>query len=71
MAVKHDENLLLTITIDASQRDVDIVVAVDDVHTWHIGCEHFLKVLASTVTYHIFCDEGGGYRYLSECLSMA
>ena len=71
MAVKHDENLLLTITVDASQCDVDIVVAVDDVHTRHIGCEHFLKVLASAVTYHILCDKGGGHRYLSERLRMA
>ena len=70
MAVEHDENLLLTIAVDASQCDIDVVVTVDDVHSRHVGSEHFLKVLASTVTYHILCDKGCGHRHLSERLGM-
>ena len=70
MPVEHDEDLLLTITIDTSHSDVNIVIAVDEVHAWHVGSQDFLQVGGSAVMNHLFCDEGGRYWYLTKALCL-
>ena len=71
VAVEHDEDLLLAVAVDASHRDVDIVVTVYDVHAGHIGGEHLLQVLAPAVANHVLGDQGGGDWHLIERLCLA
>ena len=63
--------LFLAIAVDASHRDVDIVVTVYDIHARHIGGEHLLQVLAPAVANHVFCNQGGGHGHLIERLCLA
>ena len=42
MPVEHDEYLFLSMAVDAAHSDVDVVITIDDVHTRHIGSQHFL-----------------------------
>ena len=70
MAVKHDEDFLLSDTIDTTHGDIDVVVAVDEIHAWHIGCQHFLQIAGTTVLNHLSGDERGGHGYLGKTLSL-
>ena len=64
VAVEHDQDLLLRITVDAAHGDVDIIVTVDEVHARHVGCQHFLQVTGTAGLDHLGCDERGRYRHL-------
>ena len=66
MAVEHDEYFLLSVAVDAAHGDVDVVVAVHDVHARHIGFQYFLKIPGARVADHLFGDQRGGHRYLTE-----
>ena len=71
MPVEHDEDLLLRIAVNASHGDIDIVVTVDQMHAWHIGCQHFLQVAGAAGLNHLRRDECGRHRYLCQtfCLT--
>ena len=70
MAVEHDENLLLRITIYATHGNVDIIVAVDEVHAWHIGCQHLLQVTGTASLNHLCRDERRRHRHLCQTLCL-
>ena len=40
--VEHDKNLLLRVAVDSTHGDVDVIVTVDEVHAWHVCCQHLL-----------------------------
>ena len=70
MTIEHDEYLFLRIAIDAAHSDVDVVVAVDPIHTGDIGRQHFLQVAGSAVVNHLGGDERSGNRCLSQTLRL-
>ena len=70
MPVEHDEHLLLGVAVDAAHGDVDIVVAVDEVHARHIGCQHLLQIASPAGLDHLFCDQRRGHRHLCQRLCL-
>ena len=40
-------------------------------HTWHIGCQHFLQVAATAVANHLLRNQYGRHRYLVQRLRLA
>ena len=71
MAVQHDQDFLLTVAVDTSHGDIDVVVAVDDMHAWDVGCQHLLEIPGPGVAYHLLCYQGGGHWYLHDRLLLA
>ena len=71
MTVDHEEDFLLSITIDTTHGDVDIIVTVDDMHARDVCSQNPLQVLCATVAYHLLCNEGGRHWYLSKCFCLA
>ena len=71
VTVEHDENLLLTVAVDAAHGDIDVIVAIDDMHARHIGCQHFLQVAATAVANHLLRNQYGRHRYLVQRLRLA
>ena len=70
VTVEHDEYLLLCVAVDATHGNVDIVIAIDDVHAWYIGSQYFLQIASATIDYHLFCNESRGDRNLSQRLCL-
>ena len=71
VAVEHDEYLHLSVAVDAAHGDVDVVVAVDDVHARHVSGQHLLQIAGAAVLNHLLGDERGGHRYLVELFGLA
>ena len=42
VAIEHDKDFLLSVAVDATHGDVDVIVAVDNAHAGHVGGKHFL-----------------------------
>ena len=70
VAIKHDEDFLLSVAIDATHGDVDVVVTVNDVHAWHVGCQHFPQVTRTTIPNHLGSNERSRHRHLGQTLSL-
>ena len=66
MPIEHDQYLFLGTAVDATHGDVDVVVAVDEVHARHIGRQHFLQVTGTAVVNHVSGNERGGHRHLGQ-----
>ena len=60
----------MCIAEDATHGDVDVVVAVDDVHTRYVGCQHLLQVTSATVVNHLLSDKRGGHWHLCQTLCL-
>ena len=68
VTVEHEEHLLLRTAVDAAHGDVDIIIAIDETDTRHIGGQYLLQVAPAAGGNHLFGDERRGHRHFVETL---
>ena len=70
MSIQHDKNLLLSVAVDTTHGDVDVVVTVNDGHAGDVGRQYLLQVASTTVAYHLLSDKRCWHRHLVQVLSL-
>jgi len=70
VSIEHDENFLLVVAVDASHGDIGTLITIDDTHAGHIERQNLLEVSGPTVMDHLFSNQCGRYRYLSQVLGL-
>ena len=70
VSIQHDKNLLLSVAVDTTHGDVDVVVTVNDGHAGDVGRQYLLQVASTTVAYHLLSDKRCWHRHLVQVLGL-
>ena len=64
VTVEHEQNFLLSVAIDSTHGDIDVVVTVDDIHARDISCQQFLQIACPRVANHLFSNQCSRHWHL-------